>query len=32
VRQHVVDLPGDPGPLVEQIGPALLGLQLLPLG
>ncbi len=30
--EHVVDLPGDAGPLVEQIGPALLGLQLFALG
>ena len=30
--EHVVDLPGDPGPLVEQVGPALLGLQFVALG
>ena len=30
--EHVVDLPGDPGPLVEQVRPALLGLQFVALG
>ena len=32
MSQHVVDLAGDAGALVEEVGPALLGLQLLALG
>jgi hypothetical protein len=32
VREHVVDLAGDAGPLVEEVGPPLLRLQLFALG